>query len=75
MAGFSVGYNKGFSQFSGLTQFETDDALTSDFDITIAKFWTFKCSYENLKIQNSNKQSNFMILPMLRCYQKNSPFF
>jgi hypothetical protein len=50
MAGFSVGYNKGFSQFSGLTQFETD-AITADFDITIAKFWTFKCSYENLKIK------------------------
>lgn len=75
--GFSVGYNKGFSQFSGLTQsqFQTD-AITSDFDITIAKFWTFKCSYENLKNTNSNKQSNFYDIAntSLRYQKKNSPF-
>ncbi|MFT5253119.1 MAG: hypothetical protein ACI87N_002148 [Flavobacteriales bacterium] len=75
--GFSVGYNKGFSQFSGLTQsqFETD-AITADFDITIAKFWTFKCSYENLKNKNSNKQSNFYDIAnaSLRYQKKNSPF-
>lgn len=75
--GFSVGYNKGFSQFSGLTQsqFQTD-AITSNFDITIAKFWTFKCSYENLKNTNSNNQSNFYDIAntSLRYQKKNSPF-
>jgi hypothetical protein len=55
--------------------FQTD-AITSDFDITIAKFWTFKYSHENLKNTNSNKQSNFYDIAntSLRYQKKNSPF-
>ncbi|MBG6060326.1 hypothetical protein IWX83_000089 [Flavobacterium sp. CG_9.1] len=75
--GFSVGYNKGFSQFSGITRsnFQTD-AITSDFDINIAKFWTYKISYENLKNTNNNNQSNFYDIAntSLRYQKKNSPF-
>jgi hypothetical protein len=57
---FSVGYNKGYSQFSGITKsnFETD-ALTVDADVTFFKLWTFKFEYENLKNTNNNNQSNF----------------
>lgn len=75
--GFSVGYNKGFSQFSGITRsnFQTD-AITSNFDINIAKFWTFKFNYENLKNTNNNNQSNFYDIAntSLRYQKKNSPF-
>ncbi|SHL48140.1 TonB-dependent receptor [Flavobacterium xanthum] len=75
--GFSVGYTKGFSQFSGLTKsnFQTD-AVTSDFDINFSKFWTYKLSYENLKNTNNNNQSNFYDIAntSLRYQKKNSPF-
>jgi hypothetical protein len=75
--GFSVGYTKGFSQFSGLTRsnFQTD-AVTSDFDINFSKFWTYKLSYENLKNTNNNNQSNFYDIAntSLRYQKKNSPF-
>ena len=74
--GFSIGYNKGFSQFSGITRsnFQTD-AITSNFDINIAKFWTFKFNYENLKNTNNNNQSNFydIATTSLRYQKKNSP--
>jgi hypothetical protein len=75
--GFSIGYNKGFSQFSSLTKssFQTD-ALTSDFDINFLKFWTYKFEYENLKNTNNNKQSNYYDIAntSLRYQKKNSPF-
>jgi hypothetical protein len=75
--GLSIGYNKGFSQFSGLTKsnFQTE-AITSDFDINFAKFWTYKFSYENLKNTNNNNQSNFYDIAntSLRYQKKNSPF-
>lgn len=75
--GFSIGYTKGFSQFSGLTKssFQTD-ALTSDFDINFLKFWTCKFEYENLKNTNNNNQSNFYDIAntSLRYQKKNSPF-
>lgn len=75
--GFSIGYTKGFSQFSGLTKsnFETD-ALTADADVTFLKFWTYKFSYENLKNTNNNNQSNFYDIAntSLRYQKKNSPF-
>jgi hypothetical protein len=74
---FSVGYNKGYSQFSGLTKsnFETD-AFNSDFEATFFKFWTLKLSYENLKNTNNNNQSNFYDIAntALRYQKKNSPF-
>jgi hypothetical protein len=46
---FSVGYNKGYSQFSGITKsnFETD-ALTVDTDVTF-QIMDLKFEYENLK--------------------------
>lgn len=75
--GFSIGYTKGFSQFSGLTKsnFETD-AVTADADFTFLKFWTYKFSYENLKNTNNNNQSNFYDIAntSLRYQKKNSPF-
>ena len=75
--GFSIGFTKGFSQFSGLTKsnFKTD-ALTADADFTFLKFWTYKFSYENLKNTNNNNQSNFYDIAntSLRYQKKNSPF-
>jgi hypothetical protein len=75
--GFSVGYNKGFSQFSGLTKsnFETD-ALNSDVDVTFLKFWTYKFEYESLKNTNNANQSNFYDIAntSLRYQKKNSLF-
>jgi hypothetical protein len=74
---FSVGYNKGYSQFSGITKsnFETD-ALTVDADVTFFKLWTFKFEYENLKNTNNNNQSNFydIVNTSLRYQKKNSAF-
>jgi hypothetical protein len=74
---FSVGYNKGYSQFSGITKsnFETD-AFNSDFEATFFKFWTFKFEYENLKNTNTNNQSNFydIMNTSIRYQKKNSPF-
>ena len=74
---FSVGYNKGFSQLSGLTQssYKTD-ALNANFDATIFKFWTIKLDYENLKNTNNNGQTNFYDLAnaSLLYQKKNSPF-
>ncbi|RTY76102.1 TonB-dependent receptor [Flavobacterium sp. LS1R10] len=73
----SIGYTKGFSQFSGLTQsnFQTD-ALTANADITFFKFWTCKFEYENLTNTNNNNQSNFYDIAntSLRYQKKNSPF-
>ena len=75
--GFSIGYTKGFSQFSGLTKsnFETD-AFTADADVTFFKFWTYKFEYENLKNTNNNNQSNFYDIAntSLRYQKKNNAF-
>lgn len=47
---FSIGYAKGFGQFSGLTKSNFKrNAVTTDADVTFLKFWTYKFSYENLK--------------------------
>lgn len=74
---FSVGYNKGYSQFSGITKsnFETD-AFNTDFEAAFFKFWTFKLAYENLKNTNTNNQSNFydIMNTSIRYQKKNSPF-
>ncbi|SHL53693.1 TonB-dependent receptor [Flavobacterium saccharophilum] len=73
---FTIGYTKGFSEFSGLTKskYQTD-ALTSSFECTFLKSWTYKIDYESLKNTNDNKQSNFYdILNTSLFYQKkNSP--
>jgi hypothetical protein len=58
MANFSVGYNKGYSQFSGITKsnFETD-ALIVDTDVTFSNYGPLNSEFENT---NNNNQSNFM---------------
>jgi hypothetical protein len=74
---FSVGYNKGYSQFSGLTNstFETD-AFNSNVEVDFFKFWTFELEYENLKNINNNNQSNYydIVNTSLRYQKKNSAF-
>lgn len=57
---FSIGYSKGFSDFSGLTKskYETD-AITTALEVTFFKFWKYKIDYEYLKNTNNAKQSNF----------------
>ncbi len=56
----SIGYNKGFSEFSGLTKskYQTD-AISAAFEFTFFKNWTYKMDYESLKNRDNNKQSNF----------------
>ena len=74
---FSIGYTKGFSQFSGLTKsnFETD-GINADFEITILKNWIYKIDYYNLKNSDNSNQSNFFEVAntSLRYQKKNSPF-
>lgn len=74
---FSIGYNKGFSQFSGLTQstFQSD-AINADFEVTFLKYFTYKIEYENLKNTNNNQQSNYFDIAntSIRYQKKNSPF-
>jgi hypothetical protein len=74
---FSIGYNKGFSQFSGLSEskFESDEFL-SDVEFTFYKYFIFKFEYENLKNTNDAKQSNFYDIAntSLRYQKKNSAF-
>lgn len=72
-----VGYNKGFSQFSGLTQsnYKTDAFNTSG-SIEFSKSFVYKFSYENLKNTDNSNQSNFFELAntSLRYQKKNNPF-
>ncbi|MBP4140811.1 hypothetical protein J3S90_03255 [Flavobacterium sp. P4023] len=73
---FSIGYNKGFSQLSGLTKsnFQTD-AINADANVNFFKSWIFKLEYENLKNTNNANQSNFYDIAnaSLRYQKKNSP--
>ncbi|MEO8237687.1 MAG: carboxypeptidase-like regulatory domain-containing protein [Flavobacterium sp.] len=73
---FSIGYTKGFSDFSGLTtsKYKTD-AITSKFEATFFKFWIFNIEYESLKNTNNVNQSNFydMLNTSLFYQKKNSP--
>ena len=72
----SLGYNKGFSEFSGLTKskYQTD-AVTAAFEITFLKQWTYKIDYENLKNTDNFKQSNFYDIANTSLFyqKKNSP--
>ena len=74
---FSIGYNKGFSQLSGLTKsnYKTD-AINADANVNFLKSWIFKLEYENLKNTNNANQSNFYDIAnaSLRYQKKNSPF-
>lgn len=56
----SIGYNKSFNEFSGLTKskYQTD-AVTAAFEITFLKNWTYKIDYESLKNRDNEKQTNF----------------
>lgn len=74
---FRIGYVKGYSHFSGLTQsnYQTD-AISSAFESTFFNYFTYKLEYENLRNTNSNSQTNFyeVINTSLRYQKKNSPF-
>ncbi|MBF4466835.1 hypothetical protein [Flavobacterium sp. LC2016-12] len=72
----SIGYNKGFSEFSGLTKskYETDSVIAA-FEITFLKNWTYKMDYESLKNTNNERQSNFYDLANTSLFyqKKNKP--
>ncbi|KIA99995.1 hypothetical protein OA93_04090 [Flavobacterium sp. KMS] len=73
---FSVGYTKGYSEFlSSLKSNYQTDAIKSEFEINLFKFWTYKIDYKNLKNTDNNNQSNFYeIMNTSLFYQKkNSP--
>lgn len=73
---FSITYTKGFGQFIGSTKSNfVSDRLSSDFGITLFKYWIFKAEYQSLKNTNSNNQTNFFQTAntSLRFQKKNSP--
>ncbi|MDI1316717.1 TonB-dependent receptor [Flavobacterium sp.] len=74
---FSIGYTKGFSQFSGLTKsnFQSDE-FNTDLEVTFLKYWIYKIEYQNLKNTNNTNQTNYfeMANTSLRHQEKNSPF-
>lgn len=74
---FSIGYNKGYSQFKGISisNYQSDE-FTSEVGFTFLKFFTFSFDYENLKNTNSSNQSNYYDIAnsSLRYQKKNSPF-
>ncbi|WP_396142924.1 carboxypeptidase-like regulatory domain-containing protein [Flavobacterium sp.] len=73
----SIGYNKGFSQFNGITKSNyQSDELTSEFEFTFKKYFTFRIDYENLKNTDNFNQTNFYDIAntSLRYQKKNSPF-
>ncbi|BCY27791.1 TonB-dependent receptor family protein [Flavobacterium okayamense] len=73
----SIGYNKDFSQFSGLTKSNfTNDRISFDVDIDFLKNFNFKTDYEVTFNKNSNNQNNrFAIANAFLSYQKkNNPF-
>ena len=74
---FSIGYNKGFNQFSGITKSNyQSDELTSDFEITFLKYFIYKFEYENLKNTDNINQSNYFDVAntSIRYQKKNSAF-
>lgn len=74
---FSIGYNKGFSQFKGITlsNYQSDEIKT-ELGFTFLKFFTFSFDYENLKNTNNLNQSNYYDIAnaTIRYQRKNSPF-
>ena len=73
----SVGYNKGFSQFSGLTKsaFETD-SYSCDFEMDVLQNFTFKTDYQITFNTNTAQQNNQFAVAnaSLRYHKKNNPF-
>lgn len=74
---FSIGYTKGFSQFSGITKSNfNSDTFTSDIDIEFFKNWIFNFEYENVKNTNEENQSNYFdIANTSLLYQKKDSAF
>lgn len=73
----SVGYNKSFSQFSGLTSSKlTNDIFSFSLDIEFLKSFTFKTDYEIIFNENSqNQKTTYRIGNAFLSYQKkDSPF-
>jgi hypothetical protein len=73
----SIGYEKGYSHFTGLTKSKYEsDAINSNLEFTFFKFWTYNLDYQNLKNINSNNQSDFYEITntSLRYQKKNSAF-
>ena len=73
----SIGYNKGFSQFNGITKSNyQSDELISEVEFTFKKYFTFRIDYENLKNTDNFNQTNFYDIAnaSLRYQKKNSPF-
>ena len=73
----SIGYNKDFSQFSGLTKSSfTNDRISFDLDVNFLKNFTFKTDYEVTFNENSNKQkTDYRIANASVSYhKKNNPF-
>ncbi|UPT69286.1 MAG: TonB-dependent receptor family protein [Flavobacterium sp. JAD_PAG50586_2] len=74
---FSIGYTKGFTQFSGLTSSNyQSDEFNADFEITFLKNWVYKLEYQNLRNTDNRNQSNYFETAntSLRHQKKNSPF-
>ena len=72
-----MGYTKGFSQFSGITQSDyKTDAFNSSGSVEFFKNFVYKFSYENLKNTDNRGQSNFYEVAntSLRYQEKNNPF-
>jgi len=72
-----VGYKKGFSQFTGITQSDyKTDAFNTSGSIEFLKNFVYKFSYENLKNTDNRGQSNFYEVAntSLRYQEKNNPF-
>ncbi|WP_130734288.1 carboxypeptidase-like regulatory domain-containing protein [Flavobacterium sp. J27] len=73
----SIGYNKSFSQFSGLTSSQfTNDVFSFSLDIDFLKSFTFKTDYEVTFNENSlGQKTNYRIGNAYLSYQKkNNPF-
>lgn len=74
---FSINYNKGFSQFSGISNSNyQSDEFNSDLEFTFLKYFTYKIEYLNLKNTDNNNQSNFFETAntSIHYQKKNSPF-
>lgn len=73
----SIGYEKGYSHFSGLTKSSyQSNALNSNLEFTFFKFWIYNLDHQYLKNTNSNNQSDSheVTNTSLRYQKKNNPF-
>jgi hypothetical protein len=72
----SVGYNKGFSEFKGITTTQyRSEGLNTNFEMEILDSWEYKMSYQNLKNFNNAGTNFYEIANISLSYQKkNNPF-